>query len=1173
MKKSILGFLIATLGLVMVIFIYYLKKRSTVSILDKPYDAIVERDKKGEEFDEPAKFLELYEKLRSGESNEKYPAGYSFKELRSAKSRKASLRISEDTLDWVERGPGNVSGRTTAIFIDPTDFAKRRWYAASEGGGIWKTIDRGETWEHLTGDLPNLSTSAIGMSASDIDVIYAGTGNGWFGTHSINGSGIWKTIDGGTSWESLESTLESEDFRNVNSILVDPENTDLVFAATNMSAFYKYDVEEERVSFLWRSDNGGNTWNNVLTREIENNGAGRIQQIIANTNNFDTLYTTINGDGIYRSIDRGLTWEKSSNSIPSNKIQRVELAISQKNPRTIYASAETDRDLSALYVTYDAGDNWIQLVEEDIVEPDWLNGQGWFANAIGVDPYNEDTVFIGGLDIYKVAVVPNSEANTKSITSIDTVGLDNYLEFISFSSANLIDKGVTVLVGDRDGDGNINDIQRDDFVSTEIRFGSNLRQMAHRFTVPEGRSSGVAPEDYSYADYVEVPFQVWDLENDRQLMVSFRDQENNGEFNLNDGTEDEALSRSREYLFIHALPYSDTPNEEITKDAGYTYQQMFFMWPVMAEGISFNPDREAKITINAELVASKLKSTEKLSDWRGSDDGFPYVHADHHSLAIIPENEATHSYSIVNSSDGGVAISRDKGKTWQTKYIGMQNTQFYGIAKRPKKNEYIGGMQDNGTWRSPENQESTASSLYSPEVGGDGFEAIWNYRDDRKILATTQFNGIYRSINTGQSYSLISDVSDGGGGIFFTKLDNVPSHSDLVFAVSRTGIWKSEDFGASWNETKITNNMWPGFFVYPDVTISLQDPSIVWAGAGLSNTTGTFISKNQGENFVLVNEFDKDNSLAPSTSIQTHPYLPETAFLTFGIFGKSKILRTDNSGESWYDITGFADSPTGTSSNGFPDVAVFSMLVMPNDTSTIWAGTEIGLFESKDSGRSWYYADNGLEAVSIWQMKIFEDQVVLGTHGRGIWSVTLPELNNVPFVSHAEYNSGNIINVSIENRSRYDKLELYVQGELVSTIDSPQEGVQVYPVSFRDAGNQNIYAVSTVVDKEYKSNSFNVLVDQQITGLFDQLFSSTNAEKFKIYPNPSEGVSKFQLPQSFLGKDYELTVHDLSGKLVLSDQNKVLRENSISFGNLNRGLYVVRVNIDGKVFASKLSVK
>jgi hypothetical protein len=101
---------------------------------------------------------------------------------------------------------------------------------------------------------------------------------------------------------------------------------------------------------------------------------------------------------------------------------------------------------------------------------------------------------------------------------------------------------------------------------------------------------------------------------------------------------------------------------------------------------------------------------------------------------------------------------------------------------------------------------------------------------------------------------------------------------------------------------------------------------------------------------------------------------------------RPKILRTSDFGETWEDISGFGND--STSNNGFPDVMVYSLLVMPYNTDIIWAGTEIGIFESPDNGETWHYADNGLPAVSVWQMFVQDNTIVLATHGRGIWTTT-----------------------------------------------------------------------------------------------------------------------------------------------------------------------------------------
>lgn len=151
-------------------------------------------------------------------------------------------------------------------------------------------------------------------------------------------------------------------------------------------------------------------------------------------------------------------------------------------------------------------------------------------------------------------------------------------------------------------------------------------------------------------------------------------------------------------------------------------------------------------------------------------------------------------------------------------------------------------------------------------------------------------------------------------------------------------------------------------------------------------------------------------------------------------------MRTTDLGATWEDISGFGAN--STSSNGFPDVAVYSLLVMPHETNTIWAGTEIGLVVSTDNGASWNLANNGFPSASVWQMKVVDDQVVVATHGRGIWSVTIPELPAIDIVPGllglGTYSTGELVLKKSLN-SNYDSTIVFLNGERVSKINANSE--------------------------------------------------------------------------------------------------------------------------------------
>ena len=172
------------------------------------------------------------------------------------------------------------------------------------------------------------------------------------------------------------------------------------------------------------------------------------------------------------------------------------------------------------------------------------------------------------------------------------------------------------------------------------------------------------------------------------------------------------------------------------------------------------------------------------------------------------------------------------------------------------------------------------------------------------------------------------------------------------------------------------------------------------------------------------------------SGIATHPIQDSIAYILFSFSQKPKILRTTNLGQTWEDISGFGANTT--SSNGFPDVAVYDLIVMPHQPNTIWAGTEIGLFESTDNGVSWHMANNGLPALPIWDMTNVEDEVVLGTHGRGIWSVKIPGLGDSgkykPLLKNLTQGPDGAISINLRLRSLYDSSVVKVNGSRYSII-------------------------------------------------------------------------------------------------------------------------------------------
>ncbi len=924
----------------------------------------------------PDKFAEYFAQVRQGPNGETYPLNYKLDALKKAQSaRKTAGR----QLPWIERGPGNVGGRTRALLVDPTDPTENTWFAGSVGGGIWHTTNAGATWRPLTDDLPNLAIGSLAQSMSNPDVIYAGTGEGFGNLDAVAGAGIFKSIDHGETWTQLEGTI-TPDYRAVNRLVVDPADENVVVAATNTGIF--------------RSVDGGTTWLQVYD-DARN---GRVQDLRYQPGNFNVQFATDNGCCILRSTDAGETWEINYNKF-FNGALRIELATSEANPDWVYAAAElSDPDRGGdIYFTMDGGDNWTLAEATAGTASNWLGSQGWYDNAIAVHPFSPDTVYMGGINFWRTNLSGSLTTSGGAPTALNEINTTSFLDFVSFTGGSNFGGRVDIgTVSDQ-----LLNVTLDDMRSVEIRFGPGLSQKAHRFSVsPTGGANGdggagIPYASYIYEDYVDVPFEVWDIENNVQLMASFRDQADDGVYNLTpSNTSGPRDTQSREYIFVHGINYNaTTPDPTIGITGGAGQKALYFMWPILAEGGTWDAANlpESQLQILFELFDARVRVQSRFQQTLETSGS---VHVDHHNITMLPVNAATNSFKIINTNDGGVFYSENSGGIWKDANNGYVTTQFYDADKRAGTDDYIAGAQDNGTWRSF--ADPNVDTDWRSISGGDGFELFWHPNNINEAVYSFQNNNFLKTNNGGftttRATTGLTDI--GGGGPFITALGWSKSRPEVLFAVGASGIWRSDNFADSWTLVQsIDESQW-GFFAGCKVRVSIADPDIVWAGCRLGDG-GTFdyalhLSRDGGQTFDPVPIPAGRSGFSFISGLATHPTSASTAYVLFSGPGNPKILRTENTGFTWEDISGFADATDGVSTNGFPDVAINDLMVLPNYTNEIWAATEVGIFSSQDNGESWSYADNGLPAVSVWRLRHVEDEVIAATHGRGVWTVSEP---------------------------------------------------------------------------------------------------------------------------------------------------------------------------------------
>ncbi|MDW3192495.1 MAG: T9SS type A sorting domain-containing protein [Cytophagales bacterium] len=971
-------------------------------------------------------------RTRDGDDGPKYGPNQVMEEYAAAKKRSSKNAARTENMEFIERGPGNVGGRTRGLVIDPDDPNQETFYAGSASGGIWKTTDNGANWSYLSDDIPNLGTNTLVMAPSNTDVMYAGTGEHF--TNDIDGAGLFKSTDRGNSWTQIADPSDYPDFRNVSRIVVDPNDENTVIATTRSSVWGPFS------SAIYKTEDGGSTWTQLRSSTNE-----RHDDIDYDPSDFSTLYVAINGVGVIKSTDEGLTWEYVNNGLSPGG--RVEITVSPVNTNRIWASSQgsVSGTGSDLYVSNDGGANWFLAINESGTNEDFLGGQGWYDNIITPHPYDANKVYVGGVNTFLFELA-EGDAEDLTIIAVNYDAAPSFMNFVNFT-------------GNASQGFEFGGVAERDLLPVEVRFGQGT-QMAHRFSVG-GQGPGVAAEDYIYEDYVEVPFQVWDTRNDVQLMASFRDQQEDGTWNLiATNTDGAGSTHSREYLYIHNIPYSETAADTITQDGGHENGQMYFFWTTLAAGATFDPDDlpESQLAVVFNVTPAVYRNTTVVSDAYNAFNGinsFPQstraqgLHPDQHNYVVYDKNDDDQTFRILVGNDGGV-YTTERGTSpgpaqGDFNFIsnGYNTTQFYGADKAPGENRFIGGTQDNGTWYHPDGTEGGADVNAVFGIGGDGFEALWHSSDPDKIIGGSQFNGFSRTLDGGETWIGASNGFDDDGP-FITRLAHHKQLPDRIFTTGATGVWFSNDFGGEWSAATMNNaNTW-SFSNAADVEVSYANPDVIWAGGRLNEANRLHVSTDGGQTFNETENYDVFN-MGSVAGIGTHPTEENTAYALFSFAGFPKVLKTTDLGETWEDISGF-DGSGAASSKGFPDVAVNCLFVFPSDNNRIWVGSEIGIIESLDGGESWNLMENNMPPVNVYDFKLAENQLVIATYGRGIWSVELEGIVIAPIVEQVYVEPTGGLNFNFNFSEAFDSIQVFLEGEIIGTIYDNEIGSlsQVY---------------------------------------------------------------------------------------------------------------------------------
>ncbi|HYJ92953.1 MAG TPA: hypothetical protein VEV84_16705, partial [Pyrinomonadaceae bacterium] len=301
------------------------------------------------------------------------------------------------SMHWRMIGPFRA-GRTVGVSGIPSQ--PNVFYMGVNNGGVWKTTDAGRTWQPIFDDQPTGSIGDLAIAPSNPSVIYVGSGEGLQRPDLSTGDGMYKSIDAGQSWQHLGL----REGQQIASIAIDPNNENRLFVAV---LGHPYGPNEERG--VYRSTDGGRTFQKALYVD-QDTGAFQVEFDPRNSQIlYADMWAGRQGpwengawqgktSGLFKSTDGGNTWHRLTNGLPTIEqgLGRIGFAISRSNPARLYATVDANIRFAGMYVSNDAGESW-RLINTD----PRLWGRGSDFAEIKVMPDDPNTLIVSNTASYK----------------------------------------------------------------------------------------------------------------------------------------------------------------------------------------------------------------------------------------------------------------------------------------------------------------------------------------------------------------------------------------------------------------------------------------------------------------------------------------------------------------------------------------------------------------------------------------------------------------------------------------------------------------------------------------------------------------------------------------------------------------------------------------------------
>jgi photosystem II stability/assembly factor-like uncharacterized protein len=410
----------------------------------------------------------------------------------------------------------------------------------------------------------------------------------------------------------------------------------------------------------------------------------------------------------------------------------------------------------------------------------------------------------------------------------------------------------------------------------------------------------------------------------------------------------------------------------------------------------------------------------------GPEGPVNYSHADHHAYAINPFNPNM----VYFGNDGGVFRTTDFGETFQGCNGGYQSTQFYkriGVSK-VDSSRMIGGLQDNATavW------EGTLA--WRRGIGGDGCCAQISPSQTDTMYGSAQYLYINRSTNKGVSWLYAAPPANNSA--FNGPFLLAPSNPKIIYAGGDV-VYKSINAGSLW--TAMNNGSVINGDPVLSIAVSYTNPDSVYVTtAPTLYSAAVFISANGGASWTNITGTLPDRY---PVDISVDPHNSSIVYVALSGFGTSHLYRSVNGGNSWTDI-----------GQALPDVPTSAICIDPFNSSTLYVGNDLGVYYSLDNGNTWNDLNSGIIGTALVMdlaVSPIDKKLVVATHGRGVYKISLSSITRVEFNSNSipngfalqqnypnPFNGGTVIKFSIPELADVSLILYDITGKQIKVLIS-----------------------------------------------------------------------------------------------------------------------------------------